>query len=101
MKFEDFRGLPSGKDYGTVLEWCLLDGDAFTVAFFARGNPLSGNILDDEFTWVVEDKNGDQVYLSKEAPQHRPIFGLDMYEWAAFKEKVLPIVDKYIEEATK
>ena len=101
MKFEDFRGLPSGKDYGTVLEWCLLDGDAFTVAFFARGNPLSGNILDDEFTWVVEDKNGDQVYLSKEAPQHRPIFGLDVHEWAAFKEKVLPIVDKYIEEATK
>lgn len=101
MKFEDFRGLPSGKDYGTVLEWSLLDGDAFTVAFFARGNPLNGSILDDDFTWVVEAKNGDEVYLSKEAPQHRPIFGLDVYEWAAFKEKVLPIVDKYIEETIK
>lgn len=98
MNFEDFKGMPSGKDYGTVLKWSLLDGDDFTVAFFAKGNPLVGTITDDEFTWIVEAKNGDVIYESKEAPLHRPIFGLDMYEWGAFKEKILPIVDKYIEE---
>lgn len=97
INFEDFPGLPSGKDYGTVLKWALLDGDDFTVAFFAKGDPFDDE-QEDEFTWVVEAKNGDQVYLSKEPPLHLPVFGLDMYEWAEFKEKVLPIVDKYIEE---
>jgi len=93
----NFKGLPSGKDYGTVLEWNTLDGDDFIVAFFAKGNPF-GPIEEDEFTWVVEAKNGDEVYLSKEIPMHRPVFGLDMMEWARFKERVLPIVDKYIED---
>lgn len=97
MKFEDFQGMPSGNDYGTVLNWSLLDGDDFTVAFFAKGDPF-GDIVNDEFTWTVEAKNGDVVYISKDVPLHRPIFGLDMHEWEDFKEKVLPIVDKYIEE---
>jgi hypothetical protein len=98
MKFEDFKGMPSGKDYGVVLEWSLLDGDDFTVAFFAKGNPLQGDISDDVFTWVVETKQGETVYLSNDQPTHRPIFGLDQREWYAFKERVLPIVDKWIEE---
>jgi hypothetical protein len=100
MKFEDFAGMPSGTDYGTVLNWSLLDGDDFTVAFFAKGNPF-GDIKDDEFTWVVEAKSGQVVYISKEVPLHRPIFGLDALEWSEFKQRVLPIVDKYIEDATK
>lgn len=98
MNFKDFKGMPSSKDYGTVMNWNTVDGDDFTVAFFAKGNPF-GPIENDEFTWIVEAKNGDIVYESKEAPLHRPVFGLDMYEWAEFKEKVLPIIDKYIEES--
>lgn len=97
MNFEDFKGMPSGKDYGVILNWALLDGDDFTVAFFAKGNPFESG-KKDEFTWVVEAKNGDVLYESKEVPIHRPIFGLDVQEWIEFKEKVLPIVDKYIEE---
>lgn len=98
MKFEDFPGLPSGNEYGTLLNWSLLDGDDFTVAFYAKGNPF-GPVENDEFTWIVEAKNGDTVYKSQHVPMYRPVFGLDAAEWQDFKMKVLPIVDKYIEES--
>jgi len=94
MRFEDFKGMPSGTDYGTVMNWSLLDDGDFVVAFFVKGTDTES----DEFSWVVEHKSGDVIYLSKKAPFYRPIFGLDEREWWHFKNEVLDIVDAYIEE---
>ena len=96
MKFEDFKGMPSGGDYGTVLKWTLLDGGDFVVAFFAQGNPFEPETS--KFTWVVETKTGETVYLSHHNPIHNPIFGLDEMEWQEFKGEVLTVVDKYLEQ---
>lgn len=96
MEFEEFAGMPSGVNYGTVMKWTSLDGGDFIVAFFAKGNPFDP--LTQEFTWVVETRVGDLVYISEDAPLHNPVFGLDELEWQNFKHKVLCIVDAYIEK---
>lgn len=91
-----FPGLPSGKCYGTAMNWTSLDGGEFTVAFFAKGNPL-GPVEMDEFTWIVEHHSGKIVHIDCKPPQHRPVFGLDEREWCEFKLGVLTIVDNWKE----
>ncbi len=85
--------MPSGNDYGTALNWSRIDGDDFVVAFC---------IKEGKFTWVVEAKNGDLVFIDHRTPYIHPngvlMFGLDQREWMEFKHFVLPIVDAYIEK---
>lgn len=92
MNFESVD-MPSGADYGTALNWSRIDGDDFVVAFCID--------KDQKFTWVVEAKNGDIVFIDHRTPYICPdgvlMFGLDEGEWIEFKQFVLPIVDNYIE----
>lgn len=90
-KCEDYT-LPSGKEYGTCMNWSYLDDGDYIVAFFAKGDPF-GTFADSTFTWVVESRAGETIHLSNENPQHMPVFGLDIREWRAFQDRVLVIVD--------
>lgn len=98
MKFEDLEGMPSGTEYrGDVLHWSHVDNGDFTVAFFAEGQPF-GDVGNDFFTWVIESKEGDVLFVDHKAPFHRPIFGLDSMEWRDFKYEALAIIDAFIEK---
>lgn len=100
MNLGKFEGLPSGKSYGTATNWTYIDNGDFVAVFFAKGDPLDPDVKD-EFTWVVEYKDGREVLIKHNAPLHTPIFGLDEREWCDFKHEILPVVDKFIETLAK